>query len=105
MTTISHNLHHEVTGYRRHDLVSPYGALRFDFTEACVGFTQARRQQQAKDTPAHRTAVFKGRVRIDAILDIHLDMHAEFPGADPAADHPHSDNQRLCIKRIHRSLR
>jgi hypothetical protein len=56
-------------------------AVVLDFTEACVRFTEASRQQQAKDTPAYRTAVLKGRARIDAILDIHLGMQAGFPGS------------------------
>jgi hypothetical protein len=47
--------------------------LRSDFTQACTEYAQARRRQQAKDTPAHRAAVLDSRARIDAILDVHLE--------------------------------
>jgi hypothetical protein len=81
MTTISDSLRHEVTVDGLYDLASLYAALRVDFTEACARFAEARRQQQTKDTPAHRTAVLEGHAQIDAILDIYLDMHVELPGS------------------------
>jgi hypothetical protein len=81
MTTISHSVHHEMASDSLYDLAGLYSALRFDFTEACVRVAEARRQQQTKDTPAHRTAVLEDRARIDAILDMYLDMHGELPGS------------------------
>lgn len=47
--------------------------LRLDFFRACTDLADARRRQQAKDTPAHRNAVLDSRARIDAVLDLYLE--------------------------------
>lgn len=71
MTTISHGRPDQQT---RQPLPDPTDRLRVDFARACARLTEARRHQQAKDTPAHRSAVLAGRVRIDAILDTYLEL-------------------------------
>ncbi|MGY1624998.1 hypothetical protein ACI789_22570 [Geodermatophilus sp. SYSU D00965] len=47
--------------------------LQSDFAQACTEYAEARRHQQAKDTPAHRDAVLESRARVDAILDVYLE--------------------------------
>lgn len=47
--------------------------LRLDFFRACTDLADARRRQQAKDTPAHRNAVLDSRARVDAVLDLYLE--------------------------------
>ena len=44
-----------------------------DFDLACCEWAEARLQQQAKDTPAHRAAVAEWTDRIDALLDLYLE--------------------------------
>lgn len=77
MATMSSSLHHEPTSDSVYDLASLHDGLRLDFAEACAAFAEACRHQQVKDTPAHRAAVLERRAWIDAILDVHLDMHAD----------------------------
>jgi hypothetical protein len=48
--------------------------LRADFTQARADLMAARHTQQTKDTPAHRAAVARQRARIDAVLDLHLEL-------------------------------
>jgi|tagenome__1003787_1003787.scaffolds.fasta_scaffold20725192_2 hypothetical protein len=76
MTTIRHSLQHGLSSDSPLDLASLHDGLRLDFTQACAAFAEARRHQQAKDTPAHRSAILDGRARIDAILDSYVDLHA-----------------------------
>ncbi|WP_100500914.1 hypothetical protein [Geodermatophilus chilensis] len=47
--------------------------LEDDFALACCEWSEARSQQQQKDTPAHRTAVAEAGARIDAVLDMYLE--------------------------------
>ena len=47
--------------------------LEEDFDLACCEWSEARLQQQQKDTPAHRAAVAEWTERIDAVLDLYLD--------------------------------
>jgi hypothetical protein len=79
MTPMDHSLRHEVTSDSLYDLASLVGGLRLDYTQACAAFAEARRQQQAKDTPAHRDVVLESQARIDAILDAYLDVHVGLP--------------------------
>lgn len=51
-------------------------ALVLDFARASVELSKARRQQQSKDTPAHRVAVGAARDHVDAILDKYLAVRA-----------------------------
>jgi hypothetical protein len=74
MTTVSHSLYAEQVGDGLHDLISVHDRLLADFAQACAEFAQVRRHQQGKDTPAHRIAVLESRARIDAILDIYLEL-------------------------------
>jgi hypothetical protein len=55
-----------------------------DFVQACSEFSQARRQQRAKDSPAHRAAVLDSRARVDAVLDMYL-IYVEIEHVLPAA--------------------
>lgn len=48
--------------------------LRLDFLRAGAGLVAARLAQQAKDTPAHRAAVARERARVDAVLDLYLEL-------------------------------
>jgi hypothetical protein len=48
--------------------------LRLDLSVACQQFGRARQQQCEKDTPAHRAAVAECLARIDAYLDMWLDL-------------------------------
>lgn len=48
--------------------------LRSDFAQARADLRAARLAQQAKDSPAHRTAVAAQRTRIDALLDLYLEV-------------------------------
>jgi malate synthase len=48
--------------------------LRTDFLQARADLLAARREQQAKDTPAHRAAVTEQEQRLDAVLDLFLDL-------------------------------
>ena len=47
--------------------------LEDDFALASCEWSEARLQQQQKDTPAHRAAVAEWTKRIDAVLDLYLD--------------------------------
>jgi len=47
--------------------------LEDDFALTCREWSEARSQQQRKDTPAHRAAVAEAGARIDAVLDMYLD--------------------------------
>jgi hypothetical protein len=55
-------------------LDSLHDRLLIDFARAGAELAEARRRQQAKDTPAHRTAVLDCRARVDAVLDMHLEL-------------------------------
>jgi hypothetical protein len=70
MTTLSA---HEPISDSLHAITGLFDDLQSDFTQACAEYAEARRNQQAKDTPAHRNAVLECRARVDAILDIHLE--------------------------------
>ena len=48
--------------------------LEDDFDLACCEWSEARSQQQQKDTPAHRAAVAEWTDRVDAVLDMYLDV-------------------------------
>ena len=48
--------------------------LEGDFDLACCEWAEARLQQQQKDTPAHRAAVAEWTDRVDAVLDMYLDV-------------------------------
>lgn len=50
-------------------------ALGLDLSLACQEFGQARQRQTEKDTPAHRAAVAECLTRVDACLDMWLDLH------------------------------
>jgi hypothetical protein len=56
------------------DLVDLRDDLNSDFALACVVLAGARMRQKQKDTPAHRAAVATCWYRIDAVLDLYLDM-------------------------------
>jgi hypothetical protein len=45
-----------------------------EFDLACCEWAEARLQQREKDTPAHRAAVAEWTDRIDAVLDVYLDV-------------------------------
>jgi glutathione S-transferase len=49
-------------------------ALDQDLRTACEDFTEAREQRARKDTPAHRTAVAESLARLDALLDMYLEI-------------------------------
>ncbi|MGY1763339.1 hypothetical protein ACI79G_04725 [Geodermatophilus sp. SYSU D00779] len=53
---------------------SPVDDLRPDFVQAGADLVAARLAQQAKDTPAHRAAVARQRARVDALLDLYLEL-------------------------------
>ena len=48
--------------------------LRSDLAQARADLIAARLAGQAKDTPAHRAAVARGHDRLDALLDLHLEL-------------------------------
>ena len=48
--------------------------LDADFARACAELTEARLLQARKDTPTSRAAVAQCRGRIDAVLDLYLEM-------------------------------
>jgi hypothetical protein len=48
--------------------------LSEDFATAGWHLAQTRLQQRRKDTPAHRAAVVEACARIDAVLDMYLDL-------------------------------
>jgi hypothetical protein len=50
--------------------VSRTDALRHDFALACADLAEARRAQQAKDTPAARARLDECARKIDVILDM-----------------------------------
>lgn len=54
--------------------LSPADDLHPDFVQAGADLVAARLAQQAKDTPAHRAAVARERARIDAVLDLYLEL-------------------------------
>lgn len=54
--------------------LSPTDDLHPDFVQAGADLVAARLAQQAKDTPAHRAAVARERARIDAVLDLYLEL-------------------------------
>ena len=53
---------------------SPADVLRPDFVQAGADLVAARLAQQAKDTPDHRAAVARQQARIDAVLDLYLEL-------------------------------
>ena len=59
MTTPAHSLVDELTS---------------DIAQARADLIAARLARQAKDTPAHRDAVARQRDRVDALLDLHLEL-------------------------------
>ncbi len=48
--------------------------LEDDFARASGTWSEARSRQQRKDTPAHRAAVAECTDRIDAVLDMYLEV-------------------------------
>jgi hypothetical protein len=54
--------------------------LRTDLLQARADLIDARRAQQDKDTPDHRAAVGQQRDRVDALLDLYLDLSASATG-------------------------
>jgi hypothetical protein len=52
----------------------PVNTLSLDFSVACRQLGRARLQQREKDTPDHRAAVAECLARIDAYLDMKLDL-------------------------------
>jgi hypothetical protein len=54
--------------------------LRSDFLRARNDLLAARRDQQAKDCPAHRAAIEDRLAHLDAVLDLYLDLC--LPGSD-----------------------
>ena len=48
--------------------------LTSDIAQARADLIAARRAQQAKDNPAHRTALAHHQDRVDALLDLHLEL-------------------------------
>jgi hypothetical protein len=56
-------------------------SLNLDLLLACEEFGQARQRQIQKDTPAHRAAVAECLTRIDACLDMWLDLHPAQAGS------------------------
>jgi hypothetical protein len=48
--------------------------LSADLTQARADLVAARSARQAKDTPAHRAAVLRYQDRMDALLDLHLEL-------------------------------
>jgi hypothetical protein len=54
--------------------LSPADDLHPDFVQAGADLVAARLAQQAKDTPAHRAAVARERARVDAVLDLYLEL-------------------------------
>jgi hypothetical protein len=64
------------SGLDRPGIDSLQNELLQDFARACTELAEARRQQRAKDTPAHRTAVRDSHARVDAVLDMYL-MYVE----------------------------
>jgi len=68
------------TSYRHEaaPAIGPVGDLRGDlvaaFGRACAQLVEARLQQAQKDTPSHRATVRACKARIDAVLDLHIEM-------------------------------
>lgn len=55
-----------------------------DFTRACTALGEARRRLDRDDTEAHREAVAECRRRVDAVLDLYLELpHAGDAGVTP----------------------
>jgi hypothetical protein len=73
MTTLSRSPHDELISDGIHTVTGLLDALRAEFRHACAEYAEARRHQQAKDTPAHRTAVVESGAWIDTILDVYLE--------------------------------
>jgi hypothetical protein len=48
--------------------------LASDIAQARADLIAARLAAQRKDTPAHRAAVVRARDRLDALLDLHLEL-------------------------------
>jgi hypothetical protein len=48
--------------------------LASDIAQARADLIAARLARQAKDTPAHRATVARQRDRLDALLDLHLEL-------------------------------
>jgi hypothetical protein len=44
------------------------------FFRCCAQLAEARRRQRRKDTPRNRDAVAECRARVDAVLDLYLDI-------------------------------
>jgi hypothetical protein len=45
-----------------------------EFTRASEDLIEARHQRRTKDTPAHRAAVAQAWERVDAVLDLYLEL-------------------------------
>jgi hypothetical protein len=54
-----------------HTLADELGS---DIAQARADLIAARLARQAKDTPDHRVAVARHRERLDALLDLHLEL-------------------------------
>jgi hypothetical protein len=48
--------------------------LEVAFAGACEELAEARLLQEQKDTPARRAAISECRSRVDAVLDLYLDL-------------------------------
>jgi hypothetical protein len=64
---------HTTTATATATTVGLRSVLEDDFELACCEWSEARSQQQHKDTPARRAAVAAWTERIDAVLDLYLD--------------------------------
>jgi hypothetical protein len=51
--------------------------LRLDFLQAQLALANARRRQFLKDTPERRSTVADRLARVDAVLDLYLDMRGD----------------------------
>ena len=51
-----------------------FSLLRAAFEDVCREVAEAQDRQRGKDTPAHRSAVAEARDRVDALLDMYLEI-------------------------------
>jgi hypothetical protein len=58
--------------------------LRSDFLRARDDLLAARRDQQARDCLAHRTAIEAQLANVDAVLDLYLDLYLPVDGRTAA---------------------
>jgi hypothetical protein len=68
------------TSYRHEAVpaIGPVGDLRgelvADFGRACAQLVEAQLQQAKKDAPRNRATVRACKARVDAVLDLHIEM-------------------------------